>query len=249
MVLSEPVRVVEKGSVPNNALMLHGLPDVGLVGLLATSHIIAQLKMNEVAYVDSDLLPPVVVVHEGLPFAPLRIYGSTDLIASFAEAAIPAKAVQPVMRKLIEWGQSKKVKLMVAMGGIPVQDRQDIESVKVYGAASSPSLLKTLNDKGVETLHGGFMVGPYALIMRYCAERNIPAVALLAQSFYNYPDPEAAAATIKELSKVTGLKIDVSKLIEGGEEIRLKARDVMKRTTQELDRMKKTQEYDSPLYV
>jgi len=93
------------------------------------------------------------------------------------------------------------------------------------------------------------MVGPYALIMRYCAERNIPAIVLMAQSFYNYPDPEAAAATIKEFSKITGVNIDVSKLVEGGEEIRLKARDVMKRTTQELNRMKKTQEYDLPLYV
>jgi len=240
---------VEEKSVPSNALMLHGLPDVGLVGLIATSHIITQLKMNEIAYVDSDLLSPVVVLHEGLPYAPLRIFGNTNLIATFGEAAIPAKAVRPIMRKLVDWGQAKKVKLMVSMGGIPVQDRQDIESVKVYGAASNPSLLKTLNDKGVEILQNGFMVGPYALIMRYCAERKIPAIALLAQSFYNYPDPEAAAATIKELSKVTGLNIDVSKLIEGGEEIRLRARDVMKRTTEELNRMKKTQEYDNPLYV
>lgn len=199
--MSEPVKVVERGAVPNNALMLHGLPDVGLVGLIATSHIITQLKMNEVAYVDSELLPPVVVVHEGLPFAPLRIYGNTDLIASFAEAAIPAKAVQPITRKLVEWGHAKKVKMMVAMGGIPVQDRQDIESVKVYGAASNPALLKTLSDKGIEILQSGFMVGPYALIMRYCAERNIPAIALLAQSFYNYPDPEAAAATSKSCLK------------------------------------------------
>jgi len=37
---------VEKRSVPSNALMLHGLPDVGLVGLIATSHIISQLKLN-----------------------------------------------------------------------------------------------------------------------------------------------------------------------------------------------------------
>jgi len=220
-----------------------------LVGLIATSHIIGQLKMNEVAYVDSELLPPVVVLHEGLPYAPLRIFGNTDLIASFGEAAIPAKAVQPIMRKLVEWGQAKKVKLMISMGGIPAPDRQDIESVKVYGAASNPSLLKTLSDKGIEILHDGFMVGPYALIMRYCTERNIPAIALLAQAFYNFPDPEAAAATIKEFSKVTGLQIDVSKLIEGGEEIRLKARDVMKRTTEELNRMKKTQEYDKPLYI
>jgi uncharacterized protein len=85
--------------------------------------------------------------------------------------------------------------------------------------------------------------------MRYCAERNIPAIALLAQSFYNYPDPEAAAAAIREFSKISGVSIDVSKLIEGGEEIRLKARDTMKRTTEELNRMKKTQEYDLPLYV
>jgi len=247
--LSEPVKVVEKKAAPSNALMLHGLPDVGLVGLIATSHVISQLKMNEIAYVDSELLPPVVVLHEGLPHAPLRIFGNTDVIATFGEAAIPAKAVQPIVRKLVEWSQAKKVKLMVSMGGMPVQDRQDIEAVKVYGAASNPSLLKLLSDKGIEILHGGFMVGPYALIMRYCAERNIPAIALLAQSFYNYPDPEAAAATIKEFSKITGLQIDVSKLVEGGEEIRLKARDVMKRTTQELNRMKKTQEYDLPLYV
>jgi len=247
--MSEPVRIVERKPVLSNATMLHGLPDVGLVGLIATSHIISQLQMNEIAYVDSELLPPVVVLHEGLPYAPLRIFGNGSLIATLSEAAIPAKAVPPIMRKLVEWGQAKKVKLMVSMGGMPVQDRQDIAEPKVYGAASNQLLLKTLSDKGIEILRGGFMVGPYALIMRYCAERNVPAIALLAQSFYNYPDPEAAAATIREFSKITGLNFDVSKLVEGGEQIRLRARDVMKRTEQELNRMKKTQEYDLPLYV
>jgi len=247
--LSEPVRIVERKPVPNNATMLNGLPDVGLVGLIATSHMITQLKMGEVAYVDSELLPPVVVLHEGLPYAPLRIFGNGGLVATLSEAAIPAKAVQPIMKKLVEWGQSKRVKLMVSMGGMPVQDRQDIAEPKVYGAASNQALLKTLSDKGIEILSGGFMVGPYALIMRYCAERNVPAIALLAQSFYNYPDPEAAAATIREFGKITGMQVDVSKLVESGEDIRLKARDVMKRTEQELNRMKKTQEYDLPLYV
>jgi len=247
--MSEPVRIVERKHVPSDATMLHGLPDVGLVGLIATSHIISQLQMDEIAYVDSELLPPVVVLHEGLPYAPLRIFGNKGLIATLSEAAIPAKTVPPIMRKLVEWGQAKKVKLMVSMGGMPVQDRQDIAEPKVYGAASNQLLLKTLSDKGTEILRGGFMVGPYALIMRYCAERNVPAIALLAQSFYNYPDPEAAAATIREFSKITGLNFDVSKLVEGGEQIRLRARDVMRRTEQELNRMKKTQEYDLPLYV
>jgi uncharacterized protein len=247
--LTDQVRIVESRAVPSNALMLHGLPDVGLVGLIATSHIIREMKMNEAAYIDSELLPPIMVLHDGLPQMPLRILAGTNVIASLAEAPIPAKAVQPLISKLIEWGQLKKVKMMVSMGGLPVQDRQNIDQVKVYGAASDPSMLKMLNDKGVETLQGGFLVGAYALVMRYCAQKKIPAISLLAQSFYNYPDPEAAAATIREFSKITGVNIDVSKLVEGGEEIRLRARDMMKRTTEELNRMKKTQEYDLPLYV
>jgi uncharacterized protein len=71
----------------------------------------------------------------------------------------------------------------------------------------------------------------------------------MAQSFYNYPDPEAAAMVIKELTKIAEIKVDIAKLLAQGEEIRLKARDIMRRTQQEMSRMKKTQEYDLPLYV
>jgi predicted ATP-grasp superfamily ATP-dependent carboligase len=54
---------------------------------------------------------------------------------------------------------------------------------------------------------------------------------------------------LKELSKISDVQVDVSKLLEKGEEIRLKARDIMKRTQEEMNRMKKSQEYDLPLYV
>lgn len=247
--LSEPVRIVEKKPIPSEAFILQGLPDVGLVGLIATAHIISQLNLTEIAHVDSDLLPPIVVLHEGLPHAPLRIFGDSELIATVAETAIPAAAIQPLMRALVDWGQSKKMRMMISIGGIPVPNRQDITDPRVFGAASTPSLLNTLSAKGVEILKEGYMVGPYALIMRHCAERKLPAIALLAQSFYNYPDPEAAAVAIKGFTKITKLKVDVSKLLEKGEEIRLRARDVMKRTQRELTKMKKSQEYDLPLYV
>jgi len=247
--LSELVKIVEKKPIPSEATMLIGLPDVGLVGLIATSYIISELDLEEVAYMASDLLPPVVVLHEGLPHAPLRIYGNKNFIAVISELAIPAKALHTVMRTLVDWGQTKKVKMMVAMGGIPIENRQAITEPKVYGAASSKELLDMLNKKELSILNEGYMVGPQALTMRYCAEKKISAIALLAQSFYNYPDPEAAAMTLKELSKITEIKVDVSKLLEQGEEIRLKARDVMKRTQQEMTKMKKSQEYDLPLYV
>jgi uncharacterized protein len=247
--LAENVKIVEKKPIPSGAIMLYGLPDVGLVGLIATSYIISELDLDEIAYVDSDLLPPVVVLHEGLPHAPLRIYGNSNLIAAISEMAIPAEALHPVMRTLVEWGGATGTKMMISMGGIPLENRQDIKEPEVFGAASSKDLIDILRGKGLKILKEGFIVGPQALTMRYCAERKISAVALLAQSFYNYPDPEAAAMTIKTLVNITDLTIDVSKLLEKGEEIRLRARDIMKRTQRELTRMNKSQEYDIPLYV
>jgi len=247
--LSEPVRIVEKKPIPSDAIVVQGLPDVGLVGLIATAHIVSQFNLQEIAYVDSNLLPPIVVLHNGLPHSPLRIFSNKNLIAVISEMPIPADAVQPITQALVNWVESKKAKMTISIGGMPVPDRQDIKDPKVFGAASNASALKMLQEKGVDILREGYMVGPQALVMRYCAERNLPAIALLAQSFYNYPDPEAAAAAIKELTNITGLKIDVSQLLEKGEEIRLKARDIMKRTQNEMTRMKKSREYDLPLYV
>ena len=67
--MSKSVEIVEKKPVPSEATMLIGLPDVGLVGLIATSYLITELNLEEIAYMDSDLLPPVVVL-----FADLGIY-------------------------------------------------------------------------------------------------------------------------------------------------------------------------------
>jgi uncharacterized protein len=223
------------------------MPDVGLVGVIAASHLVTELNLIEMAYVDSEVLPPVAVLHEGLPYAPIRIFGNGDTLITVSEMALPANSLQLLMGTLLEWGQSKNPKLTVSISGMPVQNRQDIETPKVFGVASNPALLKMLEDKGVEALREGYMVGPQALILRYCAEKNLPAIALLAQSFFNYPDPEAAAAAaLKGFSNVTGKKIDVAQLLEKGEEIRLRARDVMKRTQEEMTKMKKEQEYDMP---
>jgi len=247
--LSESVKIVEKKPIPSEATMIIGLPDVGLVGLIATSYLISELNLEEIAYMDSDLLPPVVVLHKGVSHAPLRIYGNKNLIAVISELAVPAPAIYTIMREIVDWGEAKKVKRIVSMGGIPIESRQSIKEPEVFGAASNQELLDTLSKKGLKIMNEGYIVGPQALSMRYSVSKKVPAIAILAQSFYNYPDPQAAAMALKELSKISDVKVDISKLLEKGEEIRLKARDTMKRTQQEMNRMQKAQEYDLPLYV
>jgi uncharacterized protein len=153
------------------------------------------------------------------------------------------------MDALIDWGKSKKVEMLISLSGIPMEDRQDATELKVFAASSTAETLKMVQDKGVEPMMEGFMVGPQAVMLMRSAQLGLPAMTLVAQCFYNYPDPEAAVEVLKGLVKVTGLKVDMAKLLAKGEEIRLKARDVMKRTQEEMSKMKKGQEFDIPVYV
>ena len=54
--MSEQVRIIEKKKVPSGATLLFGFPDVGLVGVIAASHLIEELGLTEVAYMDSELV-------------------------------------------------------------------------------------------------------------------------------------------------------------------------------------------------
>ncbi len=246
--MSKPVRIVERRRIQSGAKMLQGLPDVGLVGVIAASHIISKLKMSEIAYIDTDLLPPVIVLHEGLPHSPVRIFGDGNLLVLISDIAISIQAVQPMMRAITDWIEEKEVEIVISLGGLATPNRQNIETPKVYGAGSNVESLEILKEKDIKIIERGFLVGPQALLLQYCAEKEIPAISLLAQSFYNYPDPEAAAAVITALNQIVEVPVNVSELLERGEEIRLRMRDIMRRTQSEMMRMRKSQEYDIPHY-
>ena len=241
--------MVEREEVPPGQTVVVGLPDVGLVGVIATQYLIEKLGLKEVAYIRSDLLPPIAVLHGGLPHSPIRFFGDKGLLVVFSETAVPAGAVAPLSRAIVDWCRSKGAKLIISLSGIPVPNRQDLEKPSVFGAASLPEALEVLRKYDVKILESGIMVGPYALILRYCAEHALPALVLSAQCFFAYPDPEAAASVLEKLADILGIELDVEELLRKGEEIRLRARDVMRRTQREMARMRKTQEYDIPLYV
>ena len=50
--MSEEVKIIEKSKVPSGATLVFGFPDVGLVGVIAASHLIDELNLSEVAYLD-----------------------------------------------------------------------------------------------------------------------------------------------------------------------------------------------------
>ena len=246
-VMGDEVRIVEKEGVKHkNPIVIEGLPDVGLVGTIAASYIVERMGYKEIGYIESDLFPPVMVVHEGQSKNPLRIYGDEGVVVVLSEVAIPVDAVYPLTEALADWVKEIDSKLVISMTGLPAANRIDIEKPEVFAVGNSEEALNELKDKQMELLEEGFIAGPYAVMLRECSKRKMSAISLLAQCFPVYPDPGAAASAIESLDKFLKLDIDVKELLEKGEEIKLKARDLMRQTALSAPKMQKGVEQDMP---
>ena len=138
-------RIMETGSIPSKAAMINGLPDVGLVGLLAASHIISSLNLDEVGSIECDSLPPMIVLHHGLPKSPIRIFAGNSLVVVISETAIPSSLLRPLSNSLVDWAHSKTARLVLSLGGMAVANRQDIDAPKVFAALSDAALESKLN--------------------------------------------------------------------------------------------------------
>ncbi len=230
-----------------NPIILCGLPDVGLVGIIAVSHIIKETGMVEVGYIDSDLFPPVVVFHHGEPKYPIRIFQKGNLIALFTETALSPESLSPLSKLIVKWAKGKGASLLVSIGGIGVPNRIDLESPKVYGAATSVQIRDSITKLGIPLMEEGFLVGPYALVSKQAKVEFVPNLLLLAESFPQYPDPGAAANVISELKKFAPIDVGIKSLADRSEEIRMNARELMRKTTENMQKMGKSQEYELPM--
>ncbi len=246
----EEMRIVEVKPLASVKHCLVGMPDTGLTGMIAVTHVVRSLNMPEIGYIESDVLPPVMVIHQGEPKVPIRFFGDSKLTVLTSETPINTSAIAPLSRSLVNWAVSKKVEMLVSVSGVATQNRLEIDTPQVFGISTTKEGKTMLEKAGIHALEEGFMVGPHALILRECLSKGLTNLVLLAQSHSQYPDPGAAASAIGAINKILSLDVNVKQLLDEAEEIRVKTRELMQRTTRSLQRMAKTQEQELPaMYV
>jgi len=230
----------EEYELSHPSFMVLGLPDTGLVGVISTSHMVEALNMKEVAGIDIlAMMPPVAVISNGAVRTPLRIYHAENILALTSETPVPPNVIHPLARLLVEYAMKRGVDYIVSIVGVANPQRLNIEKPKVYWIASNEKA-RSLIEKAGEGLEGflnGYLVGPYALILKNALRMRVPNLVLLADAYIEFPDPEAAAAVLEKLSKIIGREIDTKKLLEQAEMIRLRLRGLMKQTRQTMAEM------------
>ncbi|MBU7004638.1 MAG: proteasome assembly chaperone family protein [Theionarchaea archaeon] len=243
------IDIQEHKKPPANAKVIIGIPDAGLVGLISSTFLIDALQMEEIASIESDLFPPVVVLHNGEPKSQMRAYAKDDIVVVISETAIKAGALRQVISDLVEWIGDIPGGISVSLSGAPVPNRVEIDQPEVFGVVVNTSD-DVLENMGVKKLQEAILVGPYATILETCRKGSVPNLTLLAQSHLQYPDPGASASVLKSAMSYLGRELDLDPLFEKAEEIRVKMRDVMRSTQKAMRDQGKEQEYELPsMYV
>jgi len=242
MTLSEDIIITETKRIDvNSPVVIEGVPDMGLVGSIAVSHMIVEQNFEEVGYIKSDLFAPVMVVHNKKVLNPVRIFQKENLIAILSEIPIDPKAGYILSKRLTEWYKEKDAELIISISGTPIQERIDIEEPEIFGTSNNETILKKMEDSGVKVLEEGFLSGFYALILKNSIELNLNSSVLLAQCYPSYPDPGAAASVLKALNKMLNLNVDVKQLAEQAEELKLNYRALMEQTNASMQRETKVE--------
>ena len=238
----------EYGDLGTPKYLVIGLPDVGLVGAIASVHLVRQLKLEDVIGVDSySLLPPVVIVSNGEPKHPVRIYSNGSLAVIATDIPIPPASAPPLSAAIVQFARTRGIEAIISMTGVGNPLRFEMEKPGLYIISSDENASRIASQVRAEKLKEGILAGPYALILKESIRKRLSNIVVMADSFLDIPDPEAAAVALEAASAIIGVSVDTRSLLEEAERIKLRLKDLMKETKNVMARMGKGLEYRPPL--
>ncbi len=224
--MSQQVKLPVTLNMPEEAVVVEGLPGVGLVGGIAASYIIHQLGMELSGYVESPHLPPVAMLQQGIARHPFRIYTKDRLVVLYSEVPVAPVHVHELSRRIAEWAHGIGASQVITLAGIPSPMREPA----VYGVAADEEAVRYLREHGINVLEEGVVSGMPGQVLLDCAKLGMTAFCLLAQTPGMNPDPAGAAELIKVLNRLHGLEINVEPLLREAKEIEAKMEELAKQT-------------------
>jgi uncharacterized protein len=218
---------------PNNPKVVVGVPDAGLVGTIACSYVIQQLGLHPIGHIDSDLLPPMMVIHGSKPCHPIQIFGgASNLLVVLSEIPLSPRSSFQITKALAAWARSMRAEVVIGVSGLPSRRREESPDGKpaILGIALDEKTLKGLTALGVLPFEEGIVSGTHASLMKQCMSNGQSCLLLMAESLIQFPDPSAAGKAVEVLGGLLSVKIDLEPLMHEAEEIRLRNRELMQQT-------------------
>lgn len=201
--------------------LVEGLPGVGLVGKIATDHLVREFDMVHYASVHCEGLPRIGVYHQedDTLKPPVRLYADPerDLLALQSEVPVSGDNAPQFADCVSGWFEERGV-TPIYLSGRPAEKDG---SPELFGVATGDGR-DQLDEAGiVPPRETGVISGPTGALLNYAAEVDFSTVGLIVESHPQFPDPEAARALVEHgIAPITGIDVDTESLVEQAEQIR-----------------------------
>jgi len=209
---------VEKIS-PKRAVLIEGLPGLGLVGKIASEYLVKQLNARKVAELYSPHFAYYVLVNnEGsLRLLRLEFYywnnseGDNDLILLTGDCqAQTIEGQYEVADAIFDYAKGHNVDLIITLGGY---QREIKDTPRVFASATKREVLEKALKLGAKSSPSGSpIIGAAGILVGLAKFKEIDALCLLAETQGNRPDPKAAKSLLNLLAEMLHLTIDLSDL-------------------------------------
>ncbi|MFB6120237.1 MAG: proteasome assembly chaperone family protein [Halobacteriaceae archaeon] len=215
----------------DDPVLVEGLPGVGLVGKIATDHLVETFDMTYHAHIDCEGLPRVAVYDTDRTVrAPVRIYADEerDLYALQSDVPVSHPAAPDFADCVNEWVADEGI-LPLYLSGFPVEQEPD-EIPETYGV-SVGDVGGVLDDHDVpEPEQRGVVSGPTGALLNRANATDTDAVGLVVESNPQFPDPAAARQLILEgINPLADVEVPTEELVDRAEEIQEQREELARR--------------------
>lgn len=226
-----------------NAVVIDGFPSVGLVSSIVANYLIALLKLEYIAVMDSDSFPTLSLIRNGEPLGPARVYARPDLREGEQQIVVFSTELQPspnllrdIGTAIMDFAIAQKCRLVISAGGLIIEREEGEEpdekgEIAVYGIASTEAAQELLLKADAEPFVEGVISGTAGVLLNEGKRRGVDVVTLLAEARPETADARAAAlilATIDQM--VLHLNLNVEPLCKEAERLEAQLKVLHKET-------------------
>lgn len=215
-----------------NAVVIDGFPSVGLVSSIVANYLIALLKMEYIAVMDSDSFPTLSLIRGGEPLGPARVYARPDLREGEQQVVVFSTELQPsanllrdIGTAIMDFAIAQRCRMVISAGGLIIErdeaeEEEGASEVAVYGIGSTEAAEKALESADAEPFVEGVISGTAGVLLNEGKRRHFDVVTLLAEARPDVADARAAALILAAIDQmVLHMNLNVEPLCREAERL------------------------------
>ena len=223
--------VLRSGVDPTTSgIAICGFTTAGMVGVIATSHIIESLNLTQLGTVMNENFPAVALIQNEVPRHPVRVYQGDEIGVFTAEIQFDKEQDIAFGSTVLEWFSAGGFDQLIIIDGILKPEKQ-IQGEGLFAVGANEIARSRLKSLALQMIPRGVVSGITGFLLSEGDRLNLDITALLSEASPMYPDVRAAAVAIEAITELTGKEIPLSKLLENARTIEQSVQEIIESAT------------------